>query len=191
MSAAKPVRLVAGLGFLIATLAVSATMSAGPVPSAAASSSAAASAASVQRPPPPEPLEAQAIPATPSARPTLDEWKSATQIEPTRRSREARRCRLYRVREWLKVKCDAMTAGIRQQGGSPEGVFLWVGPKSDYGWVEDNGGELILPMRPGDRRVLQFFRLVPEMCFGIASSPGIILDETWIEGDKGPTLVLR
>ena len=64
-------------------------------------------------------------------------------------------------------------------------------PQQSYEWDQINGGELILPMRPGDRRIVQFFQLVPNMCVGVASSSSVILDEAWIEGDKVPTIVLR
>jgi hypothetical protein len=165
--------------------------SAAPAAAPATASAPAAASATVSREPWPEPLESQSIPTTPSTRPTLEEWKTATPIEPTRRSVDAKHCRAYRVREWLKVKCNLMIAEIRQFGGSPEGVFLWIGPKQSYEWDQINGGELILPMRPGDRRIVQFFELVPNMCVGVASSSSVILDEAWIEGDKAPTIVLR
>jgi hypothetical protein len=185
MKTRMPLRLVSALGFMSVTLA------AGSIGSAPPAASSAAASAPVVREPPPEPLEAQSIPAAPSKPPTLEEWKTATPIEPTRRSRDAWPCRAYRVREWLKVKCQLMVAEIRQFGGSPEGVFLWIGPKADFVWEPKNGGEVILPMRPGDRRIVQFFELVPNMCVGMVSDSSVIVDEAWIEGEKGPTVVLR
>ena len=190
MKTAMPFYLVSALGFMSVTMGAKSTAPSGSAPPAAAPATPAASA-SVAREPLPQPLEAQSIPTDPSKPPALEEWKTATPVEITRRSGDAKRCLAYRVREWLKVKCSMIVAEIHQYGGSPEGVFLWIGPKPDFGWDTKNGGELIFPMRQGDRRILQFFELVPNMCVGSASSTSIIVDEVWIEGDKGPTVVLR
>jgi hypothetical protein len=39
--------------------------------------------------------------------------------------------------------------------------------------------------------VIQFFRLFPETCFGRQAIPWLTLDETWVEGDASPTVVMR
>lgn len=145
-----------------------------------------------KRPSPLEPLESQAIPKEPSKRPTLEEWQQATPIRLTRTSPNATVCRAYRVREWLKIKCELLIATIRQHGGSPESVFFWIGDGYDFAsWDKINGGEMIFPMRQGDQRVIEIFRIFPETCFGQQALPWLIMDETWVEGDASPTVVLR
>jgi hypothetical protein len=149
------------------------------------------SSAKPTRPPPPQPLESQSIPKEPSSRPTLDEWKNAPPIAVTRRAGEGSVCQTYRVREWLKIKCALYVAAIEQHGGSPENVFFWVGPIVGFDWSTINGGEVMFPMRPGDQRVIEFFRVMPETCFGRQAYPWIIVDELWIEGEPSPTVVIR
>lgn len=159
---------------------------------AGASANVAPKAPPRSRPPATKPLASEPIPTTASERPTLEEWKSAVVLEVTRRSPEAVGCRAYRVREWLKVHCDFLMAGIRQLGGGADGVLLWVVPKtSENLWEPGQGGQVILPMRPGDRRVVQFFALDGGDYGGIWSTPSVVLDEVWLEGAPGPTVILR
>jgi hypothetical protein len=159
---------------------------------AGAAASAAPKASARARPPTPVPLASQEIPTAASDNPTLDEWKSAQALEVTRRSPEAISCRAYRVREWLKVHCDFPMAGIRQLGGSADGVLLWVVPKTNETlWEGGQGGQVILPLRAGDRRVIQFFALEGGDYGGIWSAPSVVLDEVWLEGAARPTVILR
>jgi hypothetical protein len=99
-----------------------------------------------------------------------------------------------RVREWLKVKCDSNIGAIYQHSGNPEGIAFWVRPKTDLwsGGMEDkNPGEMLFPLRVGDRRLLQFFELRHDSCVGVGFNPSVLVDETWIEGDSAPVVVLR
>jgi len=150
-----------------------------------------ASANKPARLPEPEPLASQSIPKESSSRPTLEEWKNATVIQITRRSMNAHDCDVFRVREWLKVKCNITAALVMQHGGNPENVFFWIGSHDGMDWSKVNGGEVIFPMRPGDQRVFEFFRLFPETCFGRQALPWLIVDETWIDGEPSPTVVIR
>lgn len=182
--------LLLGLGALSLSLAGVALAAADPPASPSASAAPRASARA--RPPATVPLATQEIPAVASDKPSLEEWKSAVVLEVTRRSPEAVACRAYRVREWLKVHCDFPMAGIRQLGGSADGVLLWVVPKTNENlWERGQGGQVILPMRAGDRRVVQFFALEGGEYEGIWSTPSVVLDEVWLEGAARPTVVLR
>lgn len=196
----RPVAFVIAAGFIFAGLSAMATTppESTPANSAASTASAAAplmasasSSARAPRPAPRQPLESQSIPKEPSERPTLDEWKSAIPIAVTRHSYEASACQAFRVREWLKVKCDMVVGAIKQQGGSPEHVFFWMGPHDGLSWDKVNGGEVMFPMRTGDQRVIEFFSMVPEQCFGRQVSPWFIVDEMWVEGETSPTVVIR
>ena len=195
----RPFAFFLATGFVFAGVSAMATTHPAAKPAIAAVPSAvvsaepiasASSSAKPTRPPPPQPLESQSIPKEPSSRPTLDEWKNAPPIAVTRRAGEGSVCQTYRVREWLKVKCELYVAAIEQHGGSPENVFFWVGPIG-FDWNTINGGEVMFPMRPGDQRVIEFFRILPETCYGRQAYPWIIVDELWIEGDTSPTVVIR
>lgn len=169
----------------------------GPLPFASAQpASKASSAARVATPPPRTPapvsLASVTLPSSRSDRPTLEEWKTATAIEPTRRSPAARRCRASLVREWLKVHCDERMAGVRQFAGSTDGVLLWVTPIDADGVLpRSGGGEIIVPLREGDRRTFQFFSLTGGEYEGIFPEQYVVLEEVWLEGEARPTVILR
>lgn len=156
--------------------------------SPSAKPAASASASAPTRPAEPVPFEEVTIPTESSARPTLEEWKTATRVVISRRSVQGRRCRASVVREWLKINCSGFYAGVRQYVGNPEGVLLWA---HEWRSVEDQGAaEAILQMRPGDRRIVQFFDL--DLDYGWAgSSPGFVVDELWLDGQSRPRVVLR
>ncbi|MBK9259380.1 MAG: hypothetical protein IPM54_06035 [Polyangiaceae bacterium] len=160
-----------------------------------ASASASASAGSPERPLPIEPLEKQSVPTTKSPVPTLEEWKTAPRVEVVRRNFKTGDCAVFRVREWLKVKCEANVGAIYQHSGNVEGVAYWIRPipqlYSFSSFEEKNGGEVIFPLRVGDRRLLQFFSLRHDPCIGIGFDPSVMVDETWIEGEPSPVVVLR
>jgi hypothetical protein len=148
----------------------------------------------------PPPFDAQPFPADESAAPTPDEWKTAPVVALTASSpRASVECRAYRVREWLKIHCDrgqafdggSTYAGVRLLAGRPDGVSVWVSP-FDQRAPRRGGCELIMPVRPGDRRVLQIYDLDQ----GYYEGPGyprraFVVDEVWMEGDKGPTVIVR
>lgn len=193
---------ISGLAVCSAAATLRSASAADPAASASAITPASASASAAanepvgppKREPPIEPLEKQTIPAERSPVPKLEEWKNATPVHVERRSSDAHSCDVLRVREWLKVKCDISVGAIYQHAGTPEGVSFWVRPIPylwSNGFEEKNGGEMIFPLRPGDRRLLQFFHLRQDPCVSIGFTPSVMVDETWIEGDPGPTVVLR
>jgi hypothetical protein len=161
---------------------------------AAASSSAMAPAGRPKREEPLEPLEKLTIPTEKSPLPKLAEWETAKRVEVHWNSAESKSCRALLVREWLKVKCEMSVGALWLHTGSEQGVAFWIQPaKESEMWMMDtpNGGEVILPLRPGDRRLIQFFARAHDSCIGFGTSPSVMVDETWLEGDPGPTVVLR
>ena len=98
------------------------------------------------------------------------------------------------VREWVQIDCQKEDwgirpgGGIRQIAGDPRGVGVFVS-SSDH----NDGGKdanIVMPLRPGDERVFQFFDLDMGLygSFAMASS---VLEERWLDGEDRPTLVLR
>lgn len=128
-----------------------------------------------------------------SERPSATEWKTAPLVEPTRRSPKGEDCRVFRVREWIKVHCDGMSASITQLAGDTEDVSLWVAQKpDDRMWeAEGQGAEAVFPLRQGDRRVFQRFEAVGGEYGGFGLEGGVVIDARWLEIEKGPRLVLR
>ncbi len=193
------------LGALVlggAALTLRSASAADPIAVASASGSASvAASASVawpvgppKRDPEPEPLEKQTIPTEKSKVPTLDEWRNAKQVEVLRRGVYFESdCKAYLVREWLKIKCELPVGAVFQHSGNPEGVAFWVRPKAELimDMNSPNPGEMLFPLRQGDRRLLQFFTLRHDSCIGIGFEPSVMVDETWLEGEPAPTVVLR
>lgn len=125
--------------------------------------------------------------------PTSDEWKSAPAVEISRRSAAARACRVYRVREYLKVHCGIPMAGLRQLAGNPKDVLLFVVPKTMDGSLFDPplGGQVIFPLRKGEARLFQFFEIAPMDYEGVFPGPSVVVDASWPDGTSAPTVVLR
>lgn len=185
------------MGFAATSLRSASAASPAESGSASASASIAASAlapaGAPRREPPIEMLEKLTIPTEKSPVPKLEEWQHAKRVEVVRRGIGTSSCVVLLVREWLKIKCDTSVGAIHQHSGNLEGVAFWVHPKPEL-WTDMetlNGGEMIFPLRRGDRRLLQFFALRHDPCVGIGFDPGVMVDETWLEGDPAPIVVMQ
>lgn len=145
----------------------------------------------------PPALAAQTLPAERSPIPTADEWKTAKLVEPARRSPLAVPCRVYLLREYVKVHCPFLLSGLRQQTGSIKDVQLWVTPKKidpEVGGdisAPPNGGQVVFPLVRGDARMFQFFEMEFEGYGWATPSPSVIVDAFWIDGRPAPNLILR
>lgn len=192
---------LSGLAMCGAATTLQSASAADPAASASAASALASASASAMAPPGPpkrelplEPLEKQTIPSEKSPMPKLAEWETAKKVEVYQNSYQASNCRALLVREWLKIKCNMSVGALWLHTGSEQGVAFWVQPVSqEQMWQMDepNGGEVILPLRAGDRRIIQFFARAHNPCLGIGTSPSVVVDETWLEGESAPTVVLR
>jgi hypothetical protein len=130
----------------------------------------------------PIPLEGDAKP------PKASEWVNAARVRITRRGPRASGCRAWRARSWLKVHCDARITALSLVGGSGAGTSFWLAPPKP-GEPAPESGEVIFPMRPGDRRIFELFSF-GETYGGSMVSPGLVLQEHWIAGEPAPTVVL-
>jgi len=179
-----------------------------PAPSASAS-------AKVEIPPWPEKPELKAFDAEPfsdekTKTPDAEDWKRAEQVRLSRVSPSVPAgCRAWRVREWMKIHCDRKTAGLRMLAGSSDGVSLVVA-ESLVSMEEANKsfdllvkhldtlgriGQIVFPVRRGDRRVFEWLEL--EVWSGYDSAPSpvpsstMIVEEQWLEGDRPYIALLR
>ena len=125
------------------------------------------------------------IPSERSAVPTAVEWKSALEVPLSRTSPRAAGCRASRVREWLRVHCDAQTFAISLLGGSSEGLSFWIGAES-----AGRFGEVQFPLRVGDRRVVQLWKLGPTSDGNTGPRPFLVLQEHWSKRAPAPTITL-
>jgi hypothetical protein len=123
-----------------------------------------------------------------SKTPKFSDWQTATRVRITRRGPRAEACRAWRTGIWIKVHCDARSTAISLLGGSFRGVSMWL-REPPAGAPAPEAAEVIFPMQPGDRRIIEFFSF-GETYGGSMISPGLILQEYWIEGATAPTIVL-
>lgn len=121
--------------------------------------------------------------------PTPAEWQSATPVRFTRKGPRAKGCRMLRAREWVRVHCDGQVTAVALMGGAANGAFFWV-PEAKAGEPAPTQAEITFPLRRGDRRVFELFSFGPAYG-GSMISPGLVLQEHWLEGDPAPTIVIR
>lgn len=128
-----------------------------------------------------KPLDGDAIPAEKSKSPKAAEWLAAPRVKLTRKGPAAATCRAQLVREWLRVRCEGQVFAVSLVGGSPEGVAFWIG-----GTAAEPFGELLTPVRRGDRRVFQLWAPGKDAAGMFVPKPMLVVQEQWVEGQKSP-----
>ena len=134
------------------------------------------------------PLDAVPFPAEPSKQPTAAEWKTAPRVRLSRTGPAAAGCRAYRAREWLRVRCPELTvSAISLLGGKAEGVAFWIDPPRG-GSELPRGGEVMFPIRRGDRRVIQILTFGPGYDGPFTLLPAIVIQQQWLDDEPAPTV---
>ncbi|WP_437917037.1 hypothetical protein WME73_22695 [Sorangium sp. So ce302] len=134
------------------------------------------------------PLDAAPFPPEPSKQPTAAEWKAAPRVRLSRAGPAAAGCRAYRAREWLRIRCPELTvSAISLLGGKSEGVAFWIDPPRG-GSELPRGGEVMFPIRRGDRRVIQILTFGPGYDGPFTLLPAIVIQEQWLEDEPAPTV---
>ena len=196
----RPLLLTTLVGATLAVLAALRPATAEPVvtqplASATATSLASATAASMPGAPPLLSLQLTDWPAgAPSERPTPAAWEQAPAVSLTRLHRS---CRAARLREWLRVTCHLVAPdgimSLRVLGGSDEGVDLAdAPPRRAPDGSKHEGVHVVLPVRPGDRRVLQL--ALPEFpglrSYTPEENSVVVISALWLPAATGPTIVV-
>ncbi|WP_437291893.1 hypothetical protein [Sorangium sp. So ce406] len=134
------------------------------------------------------PLDAEPFPAEPSRQPTAAEWKTAPRVRLSRAGPAAAGCRAYRMREWLRIRCPELTvSAMSLLGGKTEGVAFWIDPPRG-GSELPRGGEVMFPIRRGDRRVIQILTFGPGYDGPFTLLPAIVVQEQWLDDEPAPTV---
>ncbi|MFO0619254.1 MAG: hypothetical protein U0414_42090 [Polyangiaceae bacterium] len=159
-------------------------------PSAAPKASASASASAPPRPPPPTRLTAADLPEVESPTPKLNEWSSGKRIIVD--GMPPGGCEATLVREWIRLYCGATsepTGALHQVAGDPKGVFVFV---LDTGsrWRDGSDASIVFPLRRGDDRVFQFFKL-QRANYGAWTELGPLFEARWTADEAEPRLVMR
>ncbi|MGC4088999.1 MAG: hypothetical protein QM756_14080 [Polyangiaceae bacterium] len=124
-----------------------------------------------------------------SPEPQPKEWEAAERFQATRATgARATACFASRVREWLRVRCPALrVSAITQLGGETNGTrFAIDAPSKDD---VSEGGEVVLPLRPKQRRVVMFWSLGRGYDGPLTVVPGVVLQTDWSDG--APRVVLH
>lgn len=172
MPVSRPTRLLALAAAAAAGLAILA--------------SAAETPAEQTAPVPPIPTLESDVPGTEASKsPTAQEWAAATPVKLTRQSPRASSCVATRVREWVRVRCATPTFAISLLGGNIDGLSFWIG-----GEAEGRFGEVQLPLRRGDRRVVQMWATRDDGSGSATVAPALVLQELWAPGDASPTVTV-
>lgn len=130
------------------------------------------------------PFDAEPFPTDKSKAPTIAEWTAAPRVRITRMSKGIG-CIPKRVREWVKIRCERQTAGLRLIAGSTDGIALWVPEPLPDGEPFATAGrfsEIVFPVRPGDRRVFEVLTLNFGDWGGWGTSSSYLVEEEWPEG---------
>jgi hypothetical protein len=138
-----------------------------------------------------KPIDFEPIPLddTDTKTPKAADWVSATRVRFTRKGPRAEGCRAWRTRNWVKIHCDFQSTAIGLVGGAFKGVAMWM-PEPKEGAAAPQSCEAMFPIRPGDRRVFEFFSF-GETYGGSMISPGLVLQEYWLPGEPAPVIILR
>lgn len=121
--------------------------------------------------------------------PGFADWQTAAPVRFTRRGPRAKGCRMLRVREWVKVRCEGQATAIALMGGKTDGAFLWM-PQAKESEPAPTSAEVMFPLKPGDRRVFELFSYGPAYG-GSMISPGLVLQEHWVAGEPAPVIEIH
>jgi hypothetical protein len=98
---------------------------------------------------------------------------------------------VFRVREWVRVNCEQTEPNNFFGIGSVELVSGPVGGVDLSRNRHGKGGELIFPMRRGDRRVLTMHEVVDRRGWsGLVYGLTFTITEAWLPSAAGPVLTI-
>ena len=129
------------------------------------------------------PIGSTVIPSEASKPPKVTEWPHALRVSLSRKGPLAAGCHALLVREWLRLRCDGRVFALSLLAGKPEGIAFWIGGEHDAPF-----GELLMPLRRGDRRVFQLWAPGEDASFAFAPKPALVVQESWLDGDAAPVV---
>ena len=156
------------LALALAALAWSGDVPAGPVDAAKDTPAA-----------PVTPLAEMVFPDQKSPTPKLSEWLSAPLVGLSRSGPAAAGCRARLVREWMRIRCVGQVFAVSLLAGTPEGIAFWIG-----GTEGDVFGEVLMPLRRGDRRVFQLWAPGQDAAGAFVPKPMLVVQEQWVTGER-------
>lgn len=151
-------------------------------------------AADVAAPPQPLPaFDTAPFPEEESKLPTRAEWDQAQDVSLSRgrsMAYAADPCRARRVRAWMRIRCNISLASIALLGGDAHHVFIRLDPLPEFESFPP-GGEVIFPVRKGDRRVFEFLGLEWGYHGANSVTSFMVVSEAWLPGEEKPFLMAQ
>jgi hypothetical protein len=138
-----------------------------------------------QAQPPALRLFEQSIPSEVSTPPEPKAWKTAPVVTLERPLPSTCQARL--VREWLRIRCrfrDNYAAGAAVLTGDPRDVGFFMTREKGYGGTT----ELVMPLRRGDRRVVQLTQTNGGYEGIIEQDPLLLVSMHWLRTQSGPVV---
>ena len=130
-----------------------------------------------------QPLDGPSIPTEASKPPKVTEWPGAQRVRLTRKGPQAAGCHALLVREWMRLRCEGDVFALSLLGGTPEGIAFWIGQANGTPF-----GEVLLPLRRGDRRVFQLWAPGKDADGAFVAKPMLVVQESWMAGQETPTV---
>ncbi|MDI1479767.1 hypothetical protein [Polyangium sp. y55x31] len=98
-------------------------------------------------------------------------------------------CQMHNIREWVRIRCTGSVGQISMLGGNHEGVSIKLDPVGDNEFVPfPEGGEIVFPVRTGDRRVFEWVGVEFGYKGMTSASTFLILSESWLPWEEGPSI---
>lgn len=123
------------------------------------------------------------LPTEKSTQPLWKEWAHAAEFD---LPRAPRACRAFRVREWVRIKCDLPRdefVSTSLIAGNREGVSFG---HNEFG----QGYDVVFPVRSGDRRVFQIVRVASWSKYSVDHDVAFAISEAWPAGDRAPEITV-
>ncbi|MDC0748207.1 hypothetical protein [Polyangium mundeleinium] len=138
------------------------------------------------------PKQTLAISADKSPRPKDSDWDVLGVERSFSPGSSANGCRLQNIREWVRIRCSGSMAQIAMLGGQHEGVSIKLDPVGTDEFIPfPEGGEIVFPVRTGDRRVFEWLGVEFGYKGMTSASTFLIISESWMPWDEGPTIYAR
>ncbi|MDI1444557.1 hypothetical protein [Polyangium sp. 6x1] len=138
------------------------------------------------------PKQTLAIASDKSARPKDADWDVLGEKMSFSPGSSANGCTLHRIREWVRIRCTTTTAQIAMLGGNHEGVSIKLDPVGTDEFIPfPEAGEIVFPVRPGDRRAFEWLGVEFGYKGMTSASTFLVISESWLSWEEGPTIYAR
>ncbi|MEQ9321791.1 MAG: hypothetical protein RIF41_21665 [Polyangiaceae bacterium] len=119
--------------------------------------------------------------------PEAEEWNAAKRVRLARPLPSL--CEAHLLREWLRIRCtpiEGIAAGAAVLSGDVDEVRFSMTRSGKYGW--DSTTEVVMPLRRGDRRIVQLTRTNGGHEGIFTQDPLLLVSADWLDETSGPVV---